>query len=77
MEEEASTISSSTQWKHTLVLANDPGEHKPCPHQSTVRYELTAGGCRTTTSSGLLGPAGIRTGAWAHTDYNFETPSTS
>src|SRR6267143_3403435 len=42
--------------KHTLVLANDPGEHKPCAHQSTVRYELTAG---RRCGAGMFGAAGI------------------
>src|SRR6266446_1135938 len=64
--------------KHTLVLANDPGEHKPCPHQSTVRYELTAGGWQDDdVVLDCSAQQEFRTGAWAHTDYNFETPSTS
>src|SRR3989441_255641 len=64
--------------KHTLVLANDPGEHKPCAHQSTVRYELTAGGWQDDdVVLECSAQQEFRTGAWAHTDYNFETPSTS
>ena len=64
--------------KHTLVLANDPGEHKPCPHQATVRYELTAGGWQDDdVVLECSAQQEFRTGAWAHTDYNFETPSTS
>src|SRR3989454_4054724 len=64
--------------KHTLVLANDPAEHKPCPHQSTVRYELTAGGWQEDdVVLDCFAHQEFRTGAWAHTDYNFETPSTS
>jgi type VI secretion system secreted protein VgrG len=64
--------------KHTLVLANDPGEHEPCPNQSTVRYELTAGGWQEDdVVLDCFAHQEFRTGAWAHTDYNFETPSTS
>jgi type VI secretion system secreted protein VgrG len=64
--------------KHTLVLANDPAEHKPCPHQSTVRYELTAGGWQEDdVVLDCFAQQEFRTGAWAYSDYNFETPSTS
>jgi type VI secretion system secreted protein VgrG len=29
--------------KHTLVLADDPAENKPCPQQKTARFVVTAG----------------------------------
>src|SRR6267378_969151 len=64
--------------KHTLVLANAPGEHKPCPNQATVRYELSAGGWQDDdVVLDFSAHQEFRPGAWAHTDYNFETPSTS
>ncbi len=60
--------------KHTLVLADHKGAYKDCA-QKTVEYaakgqgpqEITAWEHRYT----------FRTGKWAQTDYNFETPSTS
>ena len=29
--------------KHTLILANDPAAHEPCPHQKTARYDFRGG----------------------------------
>jgi type VI secretion system secreted protein VgrG len=64
--------------KHTLVLADDAAAHKPCPGQAKVRCDFASGG--------WLGEDAIsewrieqeyRPSAWAHTDYNFETPSTN
>lgn len=60
--------------KHTLVLADHKGAYKDCV-ENQVEY-----------SAGSLAPNHIdtwehqcefRTGRWAHTDYNFETPSTN
>jgi type VI secretion system secreted protein VgrG len=65
--------------KHILILANDPAAQQPCPGQSTARYEYHGGGI--TYDEDLVTEwryqEEFRTGAWAHTDYNFETPSTS
>jgi type VI secretion system secreted protein VgrG len=65
--------------KHTLVLANDPAAHEPCPDQATARYQFHGGGI--TYDEDLVNEwryqEEFRTGAWAQTDYNFETPSTS
>jgi len=64
--------------KHTLVLADDAAAYKPCPGQAKVRCDFASGG--------WLGEDAIsewrieqeyRPSAWAHTDYNFETPSTN
>jgi type VI secretion system secreted protein VgrG len=64
--------------KHTLVLANDGTSHKPCPHQEKARCDFTAGVWRNedVISEWRLEEE-YRPSAWAHTDYNFETPSTS
>jgi type VI secretion system secreted protein VgrG len=64
--------------KHVLILANDPAAHEACPAQKTARYDLRAG---ATTDDDVLTAwhyqEEFRPGAWAQTDYNFETPSTS
>ena len=65
--------------KHILVLANDPAAHQPCPSQETARYQFH--GENITYDEDLVNEwrhqEEFRTGAWAHTDYNFETPITS
>jgi type VI secretion system secreted protein VgrG len=64
--------------KHVLVLANDGAAHKPCPNQSKARCDFAVGGWR---GEDLINEWHIeeeyRPSAWAHTDYNFETPSTN
>lgn len=65
--------------KHVLVLADDPSAHKPCPNQATARYNFYGPGA--TYQEDLVTEWNyyeeFRPGAWAQTDYNFETPSTS
>jgi type VI secretion system secreted protein VgrG len=64
--------------KHTLILANDPAAYQPCPDQPKARCDFSPGNWH---------PDDViyewrleeeyRPSAWAHTDYNFETPSTN
>ena len=65
--------------KHVLVLADDSPAHKPCPNQPTARYSFYGPGA--TYEEDLVTEwhyhEEFRTGAWAQTDYNFETPSTN
>jgi len=64
--------------KHMLVLANDPAAQKPCSGQPKVRCDFAAGGGRPDDLiSDWRVEEEYRPSAWAHTDYNFETPSTS
>src|SRR6266545_3238332 len=64
--------------KHTLILANDPGGHDPCPNQKTARYDFRGGNIvYEDVVTEWFYQEEFRTGAWAQTDYNFETPSTS
>jgi type VI secretion system secreted protein VgrG len=66
--------------KHTLVLADSPSAHPPCPNQETARYEPSAG-------PGFAQPEDyvtswrlqheLRPGRCTATDFNFETPTTS
>jgi type VI secretion system secreted protein VgrG len=65
--------------KHTLVMGNKTGVHKPCPGQSKIRLDFTAGGY--SKDEDFIGSWNLeqelRPGKYALTDYNFETPSTS
>ena len=64
--------------KHTLILANDAPAHEPCPNQKTARYDVRGG---NVVDEDMVTEweyqEEFRTGKWAQTDYNFETPSTS
>src|SRR3989442_1150664 len=64
--------------KHVLILANDPAAHEPCPSQKTARYDFRGGAViYEDVITEWHYQEEFRTGAWAQTDYNFETPSTS
>ncbi len=66
------------QGKHKMILANDPSAHAAVPKQATARYELSSGGWRDEdVITQWTAEQEFRPGAWAHTDYNFETPSTN
>jgi type VI secretion system secreted protein VgrG len=62
--------------KHTLVLANSTAAHDPCPHQERAYCETSSAGVATTDNiSSLSIEHEFRPSAWAHTDFNFQTPS--
>jgi len=64
--------------KHILVLANDPAAHDACPGQETARYDFRGGAINyEDVVTEWYYQEEFRTGAWAQTDYNFETPGTS
>src|SRR5262245_36090755 len=64
--------------KHVLVLANDPAAHGPAPQQRTARYDFRGDGIKyEDVITEWYQDEEFRPGAWAQTDYNFETPSTS
>jgi type VI secretion system secreted protein VgrG len=61
--------------KHTLILADDPGEHQPCPEQGTARCRPhEEGGYNEDMIDTLLVKQEIRAGKYTLNDYNFETP---
>jgi type VI secretion system secreted protein VgrG len=65
--------------KHVLVLADSLTAHKPCPHQSAVRYETVAGPGYDTSEDVVLRwrrHEELRPGKYALAEYNFETPNT-
>ncbi len=64
--------------KHTLILADSPGVHEPCPQQSRVMFERTMGEVRREEDVifSWKQEQEFSTGKVAITDYNFETPTT-
>jgi type VI secretion system secreted protein VgrG len=64
--------------RHTLVLANSPSAHKPCPEQPEARCNFAPGALLDEdTVTAWQMEQELRPGKYALTDYNFETPSTS
>jgi type VI secretion system secreted protein VgrG len=63
---------------HTLVISDVPHEHKPCPNQANVQYQISEGGqLEEDTVSSLEFIQEIRAGKYTLNDFNFETPNTS
>lgn len=63
--------------KHTLVLANPPAAHKPCPQQPSVRY-LPSGSLREDDVIWRCDvDEQVVPGSFAHADYSFLTPQTN
>jgi type VI secretion system secreted protein VgrG len=63
---------------HTLVLANSPSAHKPCPEQPEARCNFAPGALLDEDAvTAWQMEQELRPGKYALTDYNFETPSTS
>jgi type VI secretion system secreted protein VgrG len=67
------------QSSHKLIFADKPQVHKNCPVQHKVRFNYSPGG--TSLNEDVVQSWGadeeLRTGKYALTDYNFQTPSTS
>jgi type VI secretion system secreted protein VgrG len=64
--------------KHTLVLADNPDAHQPCPEQPKAKWNPQGSKSLTEDVVTTLEVEKIfRPGKYALTDYNFETPSTS
>jgi type VI secretion system secreted protein VgrG len=63
--------------KHTLVLADRPNAHKPCPTQPKGRMDYSTGGVlQEDVIRDWNLEQELRTGKYSLRDYNFETPST-
>ena len=63
--------------KHTLILADSPEEHKPCPKQESARCQISAGGLlEEDVITGLEWMQEIRIGKYTVNDFNFEMPTT-
>jgi type VI secretion system secreted protein VgrG len=64
--------------KHTLVLADLPVEHKPCPKQGNARYQTSTGGqLEEDVLTALEIIKEIRPGKFSLNDYNYETPKSN
>ncbi len=62
--------------KHTLVMADVPDKHKPCPKQEEAWCELTTGGTKEEDMIEYIEVTQeITAGKYALNDFNFETPS--
>jgi type VI secretion system secreted protein VgrG len=61
---------------HTLVLADAPTEHSPCPNQETVEYQLSPGGLLDDDGiTRLEMMQEIRPAQYTLNDFNFEVPT--
>ena len=61
--------------KHTLVLADYPAEHKPCPNQEQARYHVSGGThLEEDVITSLEVGKEIRAGKYTLNDFNFKTP---
>jgi type VI secretion system secreted protein VgrG len=64
--------------KHTLVLANSPSAHRPCPGIGKVRVEFTGGEIgEEDVVVEWHDEQELRSGKYSVADFNFETPTTS
>ena len=62
--------------QHTMVLADSPAEHKPCPEQESVKCMITSGSEENEDFIDSLGiMKEIRSGKYTLDDYNFKTPN--
>lgn len=62
--------------KHTLVFADAPSAHQPCPNQASARFETVGRVLDEERITGFELAKEIRPGSYAMNDYNFETPNT-
>lgn len=62
--------------KHTLIMANNPSEFKPCPNQGAARYESAIGAGRgeEVVTAWSIGQE-VRPGEYTLKDFNFQKPS--
>jgi type VI secretion system secreted protein VgrG len=63
--------------KHTLVLADTPSGHEPCPKQAKARFHREEGTLLEHVVTSWRQEQSVRPGKYALTDYNFEMPSVS
>ncbi len=64
--------------KHTMILADFPDKHKPCPNQESARYHHVSGGgtLEEDVITSLDKMQEIRVGKYTVNDFNFEMPAT-
>ncbi len=65
------------QGKHTLVLADDPSEHKPCPKQASARYQISGRAqLGEDVITGFQKVQEIQANQYTLNDYNYKMPNT-
>mgnify|MGYP000891226820 CR=1 FL=1 len=65
------------QGKHTLVLADDPSEHKPCPKQDKARYQISGSAqLREDVITGFQKIQQVQANQYTLNDYNYKMPNT-
>ncbi|MHC4328440.1 MAG: type VI secretion system Vgr family protein [Planctomycetota bacterium] len=63
--------------RHTLLMADPPEDHQPCPNQETAVYQTTTGGWfEDDVITGIEKQQKITASKYTQTDYNFKTPAT-
>jgi len=61
--------------KHTLVMANSPSVHQPCPGQAHADFNPVSGGLEEAdVVSAWEASQELKTGKYTVNDYNFKTP---
>jgi type VI secretion system secreted protein VgrG len=62
--------------KHTLVMANSPSVHQPCPGQAHADFNPVSGGLEDAdVVSAWEASQELKTGKYTVNDYNFKTPN--
>ncbi len=61
---------------HTLVMADAPSGHPACPNQETAHFDATARLLEEERITDFRMGQEFKTGGYAMSDYNFETPLT-
>ncbi len=67
------------QGKHTMVIADAPAAHQPCPHQARMKVERAFGRGYKRSEDTIFSwdvEKNVRSGKYSHRDYNFEKPDT-
>jgi len=65
------------QGRHTLVMADSPTTHSSCPGKSNIRYTSVLGAPQEDVITGWHVEQELCPGKYTHTDYNFQTSTTS
>lgn len=64
--------------KHTLIMADDPKEHLPCPNQETAACQVFEGATETADMiKNLRYMQEVKAGKFTLNDFNFTIPNTS
>jgi type VI secretion system secreted protein VgrG len=65
------------QGRHTLVMADSPTAHSPCPGQSSAGYVTVSGGPQEDVITGWRIEQELHAGKYSQQHFNFQTPTTN